>query len=105
MHKSGISLQAFKWSSSSPAYFLLKHIAGSAARELETISGVNLGLKVLYLGKLSRVPTDTPRQTIVARRGSWEIRNLLILGCNLLNSTRAHVYVCVCVSVYIYISI
>lgn len=78
MHKSGISLQALKWSSSSPAYFLLKHITGFAAREPGTISGVNLGLKVWYWGKRSRVPAGTPGQTIVARRGSWEIRNLLI---------------------------
>lgn len=48
VHKSGISLQALKWSSSSPAYFLLKHRTGFAARELETISGAHLALKVWY---------------------------------------------------------
>lgn len=48
VHKSGISLQALNRSSSSLAYFLLKHITGFAARELEAISGVNLVLKALY---------------------------------------------------------
>lgn len=47
VHKSGISLQALNWSSSSPAHFLLERITGFAAEELETISGVNLILKAL----------------------------------------------------------
>lgn len=51
VHKSGISLQALKWSSSTPEYFLLKHRTAFAARELGTISGVNFGLEGVLLGQ------------------------------------------------------